>query len=142
MTYTFQEALELIGTEEQIRMKGNEQSNTLHRWIGERHLADTDRKPGSGFSFAYTEKDIRRAIAYLRLRHLVGGAIGSEARIVADRIREVASWHYDGFAVAIENNVMWLPTHHDVGDLISEGYGVVSIPCEVRALWTGEKIQS
>ena len=117
-------------------------SHVLHRWIGEKHMHETGRKVGSGNKIVYTEKDIRRAIAYIRIKRVIGTVTGRVGSMVTRRLREIASYHREGYAVAYlengKNNVIVEHSEHG-RDIISflEGYNdtpFIVIPCGVSVL--------
>lgn len=138
--YTFSEVLEIISQSVEFPTPTHQwQSNQLHRWIGEKHMIESGRKPGSGHVIVYNEKDIRRAIAYLRLRAVAGEAIGSHARIISDRVREVAAYHQDGYVFTTdtftdpEDRVFWTETPYtSVQWMLEQGHAFVVIPCSVE----------
>jgi hypothetical protein len=114
-------------------------SHVVHRWIGEKHMHETGRNVGSGNQIVYTEKDIRRAIAYLRIQRVIGTVTGKVGSVVTRRLREIASYHRGGYAVAyLENGksnviVEWSEHGRDITKFL-EGYDdtpFVVIPCFV-----------
>lgn len=136
--YTFSEVLDII--EQTVEFPTpivQWQSNQLHRWIGERHMVDSGRKPGSGNQIVYNEKDIRRAVAYLRLRSVAGEALGSHARVISDRVREIAAYHTDGVVFSTDDHtvdsVFWTDAPLVTVDyLLEQGSAFVMIPCAVE----------
>jgi hypothetical protein len=114
-------------------------TTVIHRWIGEKHIYETGRNQGSGNRIVYTEKDIRRAIAYLRIQRLIGTVTGKVGSVVTRRLREVASYHREGWAVATldidgESQVFHQSSMSEMSVMLSWGKSVIVIPCEVSAL--------
>lgn len=135
--YTFKAALDVIARELDVddHKKFIEHTNPrhLHVWIGERHLAETNRLPLSGPLEFYTEKDLRRAIAFGRFQSICGAGIGKEAAAVRERIREVASWHTYGAVLVTDFYVSW--TDRELRyDSILESKSFAVIPCTVESL--------
>ena len=135
--FTFKAALEVISQSVDLPAPTRAwQSNQLHRWVGERHMAESGRNPGSGSQIEYNEKDIRRAVAYLRLRAVGGETIGSKARVVSDRVREIAAWHPNGYVFTTDgvvlDEVFWSNTPVVTMDhLLREGRAFIALPCTV-----------
>ncbi len=111
----------------------------VHRWIGERHMHETGRNVGSGNRIEYTEKDIRRAIAFIRTKRVIGTVTGSVGAEVTRGLRQVASYFADGYAVAYVQNAtdgLQIDHLHEGGlvDLIGHNVAFVAIPCVVEVL--------
>ena len=140
MRYTFDEAVkEVLNNVEPTTPPAPEiQSQQLHRWIGEAHMGASGRLRGPGHHIEYTEKDIRRAVAYLRLRALIGAGIGANAQAVRERIREVASWHTEGWVTLfVTGNAMVVDWDQQVSGAVANlatGNPVLVIPCSIQDL--------
>lgn len=111
----------------------------VHRWIGEKHIHETGRSVGSGNRIEYTEKDIRRAIAYVRTKRVIGSVTGSVGAEVTSGLRQVASYFADGYAVAyvlFENDELHIDHLHKEGivELVGSNVAFVAIPCVVEVL--------
>ena len=111
----------------------------IHRWIGERHMHETGRNVGSGNRIEYTEKDIRRAIAFVRTKRVIGTVTGSVGAEVTRGLRQVASYFVDGYAVAYALNSddgLQIDHLHKVGlmELVGRNVSFVAIPCVVEVL--------
>jgi hypothetical protein len=117
----------------------NNISTVVHRWIGEKHMHETGRNVGSGNKIDYTEKDIRRAVAHHRIMQLIGAVTGKVGSTVTRRLREVASYHRDGWAVATVNldgdrQVFHQNSLQEISTMLSWGKSIIIIPCEVGVL--------
>ena len=108
-------------------------ANQVHRWVGEAHMAATGRLNGPGTYVEYTEVDLRRAVAYLRTRALIGAGVGTEAMRLRERIRDVAAENTDGWIVVSSEtrSVSWVPTRSQAAQLLTTGHAVVLIPCRL-----------
>lgn len=135
MRFTLEQAIQLSLENAESDMYDDRpvQSSQLHRWIGEAYMGASGRLQGSGIPVEYAEKDIRRAVAYLRLRSLIGAGIGADAQDMRERVREVASWHETGWIVATdeEPKVDWTPDAEEALSMIFGGRAVVIIPCTI-----------
>jgi hypothetical protein len=132
--YSFLGAIDILKDVGLVESDQTIQSQQLHRWIGERHLKNTGRHPGSGNSFEYTEKDIRRAVAYKRLRRLVGAAVGSRGRDVADGVRELVAYHRSGNVLVTHEDIFWIRDDaliEVVEMYLAAARPVVVVPCSV-----------
>jgi hypothetical protein len=141
VTYGLKAALSLIAgtvrTETQHKLHGSGetlQTITLHRWIGERYMYEIGARIGSGKQIQYTDKDIRRAVAYLRLINLVGAGLGKDAQRMRDRVREVASWHTNGWVVVTQGEVYYTDDTDHIWLIIDRGHPYLIIPCYVHLL--------
>lgn len=141
MRYTFTEAVgAVLGNVEPSSPAVQEiQSQQLHRWIGEAHMGASGRLQGPGNAIEYAEKDIRRAVAYLRLRALIGAGIGADAQMIRERVREVASWHTDGWVMILMKDltppfVDWTSSTEEAASFIARGYTVLVVPCAIGQL--------
>ena len=136
MRYSLDQAIweVLRNTENHPYDDSSVQSNQLNRWIGQAYMAATGRLQGSGNVIEYTEKDIRRAVAYLRLRALIGAGIGADAQEMRERVRDVASWHTDGWVVVTneEPKVTWTDDVEDALATILTGMAVTIVPCALQ----------
>lgn len=137
--YGISEVWEII--DQEVGLTGEIHQTQVNRWIGERHMHDTGRSLGSGGPVEYKEKDIRRAIAYLRLKRVTGATTGKVGSDVARRMRQVASWHTDGYVVAyLENGKDSVVVEHsehgrDITAFL-EGHNdtpFIVIPCTVES---------
>jgi hypothetical protein len=144
--YTLNEVWAIIDQEMDIDQYAERNlSQVIHRWIGEKHMHETGRNVGSGFHIEYTEKDIRRAIAYLRIQRVIGTVTGKVGSVVTRRLREIASYHRDGYAFAyLENGKETVIVEHsDTGVkimMLVEGYDdtpFIVIPCTVGVFSDG-----
>lgn len=103
----------------------------MKRWIGERHLAETDRLDVD----LYTEKEVRRAVAFARFQSISGAGIGKHAQQIRDRIRDMASWHTEGWIVATG-----IEDVHHVDDALAIAVMIlgpdpfVVVPCTVSSI--------
>jgi hypothetical protein len=136
--YSFKAVLNILADELDIPAREEFTTNTnprhLHVWIGERYLADTGRFPHGGALEDYTEKDVRRAVAYGKFQKICGAGIGKEAAIARERIREVASWHTDGWITVLDFDVTWTDEPRDVNKRILEHVTFAVVSCYVTAL--------
>ena len=138
MTYGLKAALSLIAATVQADKLVNNseefQTITLHRWIGERYMYEIGARVGSGNQIQYTDKDIRRAVAYLRLVRLIGAGLGKTAQQMRDRVREVASWHTNGWVIVTQGDVYHTDDTDHIWYLIDGTHPYLVIPCAVDIL--------
>jgi len=110
------------------------QSQVLHRWIGERYMHEIGTQRGSGNPIEYTSKDLRRAIAYLRIVNLIGAGVGREANVMRERVREVASWHTNGWVMVVDGEVFHTDDTDVIWYSIDHGHSYLIVPCWVGLL--------
>ncbi len=107
-------------------------------WVGHKFLNATDRDPNDPDVF-YNVKDLRRAVAYVRVTSLVGFGTGKAAAKLHNRVREMAAWHASGYIVVTSVDTMFDPTI-DWADSLAvvmmglEGASVLAIPCDVAGI--------
>ena len=107
----------------------------LQQIIGEDHLYS--RKRGSGVPIEYTEEDVRRAVAHLRIRETVASASSHQMSYVHEQIKNVAVQHNTGSVIHDGHSATWkwgseLRDH--IQDLLIAGKGFIVIPCRVESL--------
>lgn len=140
--YRLDEVWALIEEEVGIQypdIQNRNKSGVLHRWIGEKHMHETGRNVGAGVRIDYTEKDIRRAIATIRLQRLVGTVTGKVGTSTTRRIREIASYYRSGWAVAFldmegAEAVIEAADVTEVAQMLTNGAAVIALPCYVAVL--------
>lgn len=107
-------------------------------WVGHKFLHATGRDPNADDLF-YNVKDLRRAVAYVRVTALVGFGTGKIAAKMHDRVREMAAWHASGYIVVTRVDTVFDP-FIDWADSASvplldfTGSSVLVVPCEVDGI--------
>ena len=136
MNYGIKAALSIIAASVEIPSigYGDIQSQVLHRWIGERYMHEIGSNTGSGNPMQYTDKDIRRAIAYRRTIALIGAGLGRDASLMRERVREVASWHTRGWVIVGDGDVGWTDDTDYIWSVIDSSATFMLIPCSVPLL--------
>lgn len=107
-------------------------------YVGHKFLNATGRDPNDPDVF-YNVKDLRRAVAYVRVTALVGFGTGKWAAKLHDRVREMAAWHANGYIVVTHVDSVRDP-FIDWADSLAvvlmalEGASVLAVPCEVAGI--------
>lgn len=109
-------------------------TQVMHRWMGEHYIHEIHKDTGSGYPIEYTEKDIRRAVAYLRTINLIGAGLGREAARMRERVRDIASWHTNGWVVVTNGTAWWTDDTDVIWLAIDEGHTFLLVPCYVKLL--------
>ena len=114
-------------------------ADAIATWVGHAFLHATGRNPNADDLF-YNVKDLRRAVAYLRVVGLTGYGTGKTAARLHARVREMAAWHAVG-AITVSRRdgvedpfIDWVASEF-VPDMLlgylAEGSAFLVIPCEV-----------
>ena len=104
-------------------------------YVGRKFLHATGRNPNDP-DVLYNVKDLRRAVAYVRMTGLVGFGTGGWSAKLHDRVREMASWHANGYIVVTHVDTVREP-FIDWADSLSvvliglDGASVLAVPCDV-----------
>ncbi len=107
-------------------------------YVGHKFLIATGRDPNDPDVF-YNVKDLRRAVAYIRVTALVGFGTGRWAAKLHDRVREMAAWHANGYIVVTHVDTVRDP-FIDWADSLSvvliglDGAAVLAVPCDVAGI--------
>lgn len=109
-------------------------SQVVHRWMGEKYMHEIGAHAGSGNPIEYTGKDIRRAVAYLRVINLIGAGLGREAMRMRERVRDIASWHTNGWVIVVNGTAWWTDDTDVIWLAIDEGETFLLVPCYVELL--------
>ncbi len=117
-------------------------ADAIATWVGHKFLYATGRDPNDPDVF-YNVKDLRRAVAYLRVVGVMGYGIGKTAAHLHDRVRDMAAWHATGAITVIKIDqvpdpfIDWQTTEvlpDMILGAIADGSSILAIPCEVEAL--------
>lgn len=116
----------------------------LHSLIGFRHMALTGRQetgPLKGHDgvlvpHEYTEIDIRRATAAIRVGKAIGEGSGRTSFRMLDAVQGFASGHYGGVVIASDDLVRWIEkiTWNAVNAYLGSGSVFLIVPCYVSVL--------
>ena len=133
---TAQEVLEILVAEGFAYVDSwASEHHRLQTIIGEDHLYD--KKHGSGYSIEYDDKDVRRAVAHLRINKVLGVSVGAGTSQIRESIKTVAMEHGDGSVIYDGSRATWIwgPELIDIiQTLLIEGKGFVVVPCSIKSL--------
>lgn len=116
--------------------------DAIATWVGHAFLHATDRNPNDP-DILYNVKDLRRAVAYLRVVGLLGFGTGKVAARLHARVREMAAWHAVGAITVSKDDELEEPfidwtASEFVPDMLlehlSDGVAFLVVPCEVDVI--------
>lgn len=117
-------------------------ADAIATWVGHAFLHSTGRDPNDPDVF-YNVKDLRRAVAYLRVVGLLGFGTGKVAAKLHARVREMAAWHATGAILVTKTDkaaaalIDWVD-NENIGtmivDALTDGASVLAISCEITGV--------